>query len=163
MRTVAKPGHSHWPGVSVRAAARAGGVVAVYPSPAGGTESSPMPEAWSALVEAQPRTTSVTSCQTSRHWSSIGSMGRVRILRRHRLMSRLLARAAWCATRWRHGFTGGRRLVERESPRTTSHLLLNHEQASAQPELSDQRRPRSGLCSDAADNVSAAHHRRQTR
>lgn len=30
---------------------RAGGVVAVYPSPAGGTESQPMPDAWQALVE----------------------------------------------------------------------------------------------------------------
>ncbi len=33
---------------------RAGGVVAVYPSPAGGTESAPMSDAWNALVEHNP-------------------------------------------------------------------------------------------------------------
>lgn len=33
---------------------RVGGVTAVYPSPAGGTESPPMPHAWSVVVEQNP-------------------------------------------------------------------------------------------------------------
>ena len=33
---------------------RAGGVVAVYPSPAGGTESTPMSDAWEDLVRQNP-------------------------------------------------------------------------------------------------------------
>ena len=56
------------PGV-LHALERSGGIVALYPSPAGATESRASTRRWTALVAAQPRARP-TSSPTPRRWSS---------------------------------------------------------------------------------------------